>query len=96
MSTYPSFRPHKCLAKITEFKIVVRIQTIAVQRLYLISKQEGASGKKTINIHWAVYTRAFFLPLINHANPLLAKFGRQKARFLGMRAPRKAGETRSG
>ena len=34
--------------------------------------------------------------LINHANPLLAKFGRQKAQFLGMRAPRKAGETRSG
>ena len=34
--------------------------------------------------------------LINHANPLLAKFGRQKALFLGVRAPRKAGETRSG
>ena len=34
--------------------------------------------------------------LINHENPLLAKFGRQKVLFLGVRAPRKAGETRSG
>ena len=32
--------------KIAELKIVVDIKTIEVQRLYLISKQEGASGKK--------------------------------------------------
>ena len=44
MSTYPSFTPHK-------LKIVVDIKTIEVQRLYLISKQEGASGKKTRNKH---------------------------------------------
>ena len=62
MSTYPSFTPHKYLKKIAELKIVVDIKTIEVQRLYLISKQEGASGKKTRN--WAVYTRAFFPPLI--------------------------------
>ena len=34
--------------------------------------------------------------LINHANPLLAKFGRQKARFLGMRAPEKLGKQDQG
>ena len=34
--------------------------------------------------------------LINHANPLLTKFGRQKVQFFRVRAPRKAGETRSG
>ena len=46
MSTYPSFTPHKYLKKIAELKIVVDIKTIKVQRLYLISKQEGASRKK--------------------------------------------------
>ena len=51
MSTYPSFTPHKCLKKIAELKIVVDIKTIEVQRVYLISKQEGASGKKTRNKH---------------------------------------------
>ena len=62
MSTYPSFTPHKYLKKIAELKIVVDIKTIKVQRLYLISKQEGASRKKRqeTNIHWAVYTRPFF------------------------------------
>ena len=65
MSTYPPFTPHKYLKKIVELKIVVDIKTTKVQRLYLISKQKGESGKKTKkNIHWAVYTRAFFLPLI--------------------------------
>ena len=49
MSTYPSFTPHKYLKPIAELKIVVDIKTIKVQRLYLISKQEGASGKKTRN-----------------------------------------------
>ena len=34
--------------------------------------------------------------VINHANPLLAKFGRQKARFLGMRAPEKLGKQDQG
>ena len=43
MSTYPSFTPHKYIKKIAELKIVVDIKTIEVQRLYLISKQEGAS-----------------------------------------------------
>ena len=51
MSTYPSFTPHKYIKKIAELKIVVDIKTIEVQRLYLISKQEGASGKKTRNKH---------------------------------------------
>ena len=51
MSTYPSFTPHKYLKKIAELKIVVDIKTIKVQRLYLISKQEGASGKKKRNKH---------------------------------------------
>ena len=51
MSTYPSFTPHKYLKKIAELKIVVDIKTIKVQRLYSISKQEGASGKKTRNKH---------------------------------------------
>ena len=49
MSTYPSFTPHKYL-KIAELKIV-DVKTMKVQRLYLISKQEGASGKKTRNKH---------------------------------------------
>ena len=47
----PIFTPHKYLKKIAELKIVVDIKTIEVQRLYLISKQEGASGKKTRNKH---------------------------------------------
>ena len=51
MSTYPSFTPHKYVKKIAELKIVVGIKAIEVQRLYLISKQEGASGKKTRNKH---------------------------------------------
>ena len=51
MSTYPSFTPHKYIKKIAELKIVVDIKTIEVQRLHLISKQEGASGKKTRNKH---------------------------------------------
>ena len=51
MSTYPFFTPHKYIKKIAELKIVVDIKTIEVQRLYLISKQEGASGKKTRNKH---------------------------------------------
>ena len=65
MSTYPSFTPHKNLKKIAELKIVVDIKTIKGQRLYLISKQEGASGKKTRNKHslGCIY-KGFFLPLI--------------------------------
>ena len=51
MSTYPSFTPHKYIKKIAELKMVVGIKTIEVQRPYLISKQEGASGKKTRNKH---------------------------------------------
>ena len=35
----------------TSLKIVFDMKTIEVQRLYLISKQEGASGKKTRNKH---------------------------------------------
>ena len=64
MSTYPSFRPHKCLAKITQFKIVVRIQTITVQRLHLISKQEGASGKKNNKHSLGCTHKSFFSTII--------------------------------
>ena len=66
MSTYPSFTPHKYLKKIAELKIVVDIKRIKVQRLYLISKQEGASTKKTRNKHSlsCIYKGLFFLPLI--------------------------------
>ena len=35
----------------SSLKIVFDIKTIEVQRLYLIPKQEGASGKKTRNKH---------------------------------------------
>ena len=76
MSTYPSFTPHKYLKKIAELKIVVDIKTIKVQGLYLISKQEGASGKKTRNKHslGCIY-KAFFLPLQpNYAKRSYFKF----------------------
>ena len=65
MSAYLSFTPHKYIKKIAELKIVVDIKTIEVQRLYLISKPEGASGKKTRNKHSldCIY-KGFFLPLI--------------------------------